>query len=178
MKFRELGLKEVYLIDNFFHKDERGLFVKMFHRKQFEEIGLIDVEFREIYYSQSQKDTIRGMHFQIPPSDHAKLIYLTSGELIDVLLDIRKSSNNYGEFIDVHLKPHESAIYIPRGIAHGFKTLSDKTTMIYNLTSEHDPERDLGIHYDSFGYNWNIDKPIVSDKDRKQPSFNNFKTPF
>lgn len=178
MKLKQLGLKEVYLIENFFHEDERGKFVKMFHKEQFEKEGINDLDFREMYYSQSKKNTIRGMHFQMPPSEHSKLIYLTSGEVIDVLLDLRKDNETFGSFIDIHLKAHYNAIYIPRGIAHGFKTLSDDTTMIYNLTSEYDPDRDMGIYYDSFGYNWNIENPIVSDRDKKQVLFNNFKTPF
>jgi len=178
MQLNELEIPGVFLIDNFVHEDKRGLFVKTFNKNKFLSYNILLEEFREIYYSISHKNTIRGMHFQTPPSAHAKLIYLVSGSVTDVLLDLRKQSLFYGKFYEVELIAHRNALYIPVGIAHGFKVHEDNTIMVYNQTTEYDPENDKGIHYASFNYDWNINEPILSERDRSFINLNDFKSPF
>jgi len=178
MKLKELELPGVFLIENFQNQDVRGVFVKTFNRNLFEKHNIKDLNFREMYYSVSHQNTIRGMHFQLPPHAHAKLIYLTSGSALDVLVDLREEKGNYGKVITILLETHKHALYIPAGIAHGFKALEDDTVIIYNQTQEYNRDNDTGINYRSINYNWGTDEPIVSERDKNLPKLSEFKTPF
>src|SRR4051812_18610739 len=93
-----LAIEGVYLLHNFLAEDERGTFVKTFNESAFKKNDL-QTNFRESYYSTSKKNVIRGMHFQLPPDEHEKLVYVTNGSILDVILDIRKGSPTYGEYI-------------------------------------------------------------------------------
>ena len=118
------------------------------------------------------------MHFQCPPMDHAKLIYLTSGKITDVLLDLRRSSKSYKQHIVIDLSAYNNALYIPPGIAHGFLSKEDNTIVVYNQSSVYSKEHDDGILWNSFGYEWGVGQPILSDRDKSFISFNKFKSPF
>lgn len=178
MKITELEIKGLYLIECFFHEDERGKFIKTFNFELFRTYGISDINIREIYYSVSKKNTIRGMHFQTSPFDHSKIIYLTSGAVDDVILDLRINSGNYGKFLKIRMNAYKEALYIPSGCAHGFKALQDETVMVYNQTSEYNSSSDSGILYNSFGYDWQVDNPIISKRDLSFQPFNLFKSPF
>lgn len=158
------ALAGVLLLDNFVSEDRRGTFVKTFHAGAFAELGLA-VDFRESYYSVSQRDVIRGMHFQLPPHDHDKLVYVTQGEIIDVVVDLRADSASFRQYVALPLVAHRRAVYIPRGCAHGFLTLSDTATVVYAVSSVYAPAADAGIRWDSIGYEWPVSAPIVSDRD-------------
>jgi dTDP-4-dehydrorhamnose 3,5-epimerase len=177
MKITELEIPGVFLIDNFQYNDDRGGFVKTFSYDLFK---TNDISFcpKEIYYSISHKNVIRGMHFQTPRMEHAKLIYLTSGEILDVVLDLRKKSQTFGKSASIKLSAGKNSLYIPVGFAHGFKSLQDNTVVVYNQTSCYSKEHDSGILWNSFGFDWKIDNPIISERDKSFPSFNNFLTPF
>src|SRR5947208_3114090 len=97
MKFTSTDISGLILIEPFFHEDARGSFVKSFHAGEFEEQGLRG-DFRESYYSESVKDVIRGMHFQWPPYDHVKLVFCSAGEVLDVIVDLRKDSETFGKY--------------------------------------------------------------------------------
>lgn len=169
------GLKLIYLND---FKDNRGSFIKVFNQDFFRENGL-ETEFKESYYSISAKHVIRGMHFQIPPAEHTKLVYVNQGEIIDVILDIRKNSATYGKYFRIKIgKTNAVAIYIPIGCAHGFLSLVDNTMVTYLQTSCYNNECDKGIKYNSFGMNWDIEKPVISDRDNSFISFGSFVSPF
>ena len=119
------------------------------------------------------------MHFQIPPRDHAKLVTVIQGTIIDVILDIRKNSPTFGRHVEIELsRENRRSIYIARGLAHGFGTLSDSAIAYYMVTSEYSPEHDRGIRFDSFGYRWPISTPIVSDRDLSHVPFDQFVSPF
>lgn len=171
MTFEELPLSGLILINSFNSSDERGTFVKNFHKEQLTtKVGNFD--FRELFYSESKKNVIRGMHFQRPPHDHAKLVFPMSGSLLDVVVDIRSNSNTYGKYHAQKLDYNENqALFIPTGFAHGFLSLEDNTKMIYCVSKEHSPNYDDGIKWNSFGYNWPCKNPIVSSRDN---SFNSF----
>ncbi|MBI4707817.1 MAG: dTDP-4-dehydrorhamnose 3,5-epimerase [Candidatus Omnitrophica bacterium] len=178
MKFTKTGLSGVYLIEPEVFQDNRGLFVKTFHSNNFGDIGLKD-NIKESFYSISSKNVIRGMHFQLPPKDHVKLLYVTAGNIIDVVLDIRKDSPTYGEHISVELSAiNKKIIYIPSGFAHGFCALSENTIVVYMLTGTYSPSHDAGIRWDSFGMDWRIDAPVISDRDRGFPRLKDFDSPF
>jgi dTDP-4-dehydrorhamnose 3,5-epimerase len=164
MKTKSTSIEGVWLLENFVSQDKRGTFVKTFHADAFREQGLI-VNFQESYYSLSHKDVIRGMHFQLPPHEHDKLVYVTQGNILDVIVDLRPVSATYGQHVAISLSEHTHAVYIPRGCAHGFLTLSETATVVYNVTSVYAPQADAGIRWDSFGFEWPVRAPIISDRD-------------
>lgn len=165
MTFEETKLKGVFIIDNFNVSDNRGLFVKTFNKNLFKK-NQIDFEIRESYFSVSNKDVIRGMHFQLPPDDHEKLVYVPKGEIVDVVVDLRKQSATYKEYISVKLSAlNKKSIFIPKGLAHGFKSLEDDTITVYNVATEYIPNSDMGIKFDSFNFNWDVTSPILSKRD-------------
>ncbi len=169
--FAEQAIKGVYLIKNFVAHDQRGSFIKTFHKEKFREIGF-QHEFRESYYSLSVKNVIRGMHFQRPPHDHEKLVYVTAGKILDVVLDLRITSPTFGQSIAVEMVEHSHSIFIPKGCAHGFLTLSDTATVAYSVTTVYDKDADDGIRWDSFGFNWPVTDPILSERDRSFGALN------
>ena len=178
MTVEKTKLEGVYIINNFNVSDERGVFLKSFNKKQFQE-NKINFEIRESYYSVSKKDVIRGMHFQLPPHDHEKLVYVPLGEIIDVVIDLRKKSSTYKNHISVKLSAqNKKSIYIPKGLAHGFKSLKNNTITVYNVATEYNSISDYGIKYNSFGFDWETVDPIISSRDQAFPNLDNFKSPF
>lgn len=169
MKIKKTHLDGVYEIDNKVFLDERGVFIKTFHAGFFEAEGL-ETDFKESFYSVSKKDVIRGMHYQKKPHDHAKLVYVVSGEILDVAVDIREESSTYGKYFSTKLSSENGkSLYISKGFAHGFLTLSESATVIYMTTSVHNPESDSGIAWDCFGFDWGGGDYIVSQRDRMHP---------
>jgi dTDP-4-dehydrorhamnose 3,5-epimerase len=153
--------------------DSRGSFVKTFQRSVFEANGE-PFHFREEFYSTSHRDVIRGMHFQLPPHDHVKMVYCPSGAVLDVLLDLR-SGNGQGRVASVILAEDDpSVLVIPKGVAHGFKSLRDNSLMIYKTSSEHAPTHDAGIRWDSFGFDWGCPAPVLSARDAALPALADF----
>jgi dTDP-4-dehydrorhamnose 3,5-epimerase len=170
--------KDIKLINCFSSKDARGEFTKIFNYEDYKKNNM-NIFVKETYYSRSMKDVIRGMHFQLPPYDHEKLVHVVNGSIEDVLLDLRKDSPTYGNIFTYILKDVDNAaLYVPKGFAHGFKCLEDNTLMLYQVTSIYDKKHDAGIAYDSIGYDWKIDKPIVSNRDLGFIKFNEFESPF
>lgn len=176
--FTETNIPGVYEIDFFHMKDDRGVFVKTFHKGSLELEGL-ESDFAESFYSTNNYGVIRGMHFQLPPDDHAKIVYCSSGKLLDVILDLRKDSPSYGDFTTVELSSDNfKGVYLPKGTAHGFCTLEDNTCMVYLTSTVHSPKNDGGVLFDSFGFSWPIAAPINSGRDLTFPSFKDFNSPF
>ena len=119
------------------------------------------------------------MHFHLPPKDHAKLVYVTSGSILDVVLDLRKKSPTYGKYVQVELsQENHRMMYIPSGCAHGFLSLENKTCTVYLQTGMYSQKHDTGLLHDSFGMDWDIVKPIISKRDKSFISFKDFITPF
>ena len=174
MKIEKTKIEGVYIITNFNAKDDRGLFVKTFNKNTFNKNNL-DFDIRESYYSVSNKNVIRGMHFQLPPYDHEKLVYVVLGEIIDVVVDLRKNSSTYKEHISVKLSAeNKKSIFIPKGLAHGFKSLKDNTITVYNVATEYNNTADEGISFHSFGFDWEVEKPILSVRDSSFNTLNEF----
>lgn len=178
MEFSKTKISGLYLIKPKKFEDIRGKFIKTFHKETFEAHGL-NVDFVESYYSVSKKDVIRGMHFQIPPHDHEKLIYVPFGSIMDVILDIRKGSPTYGQYVTQTLSAENGYMfYIPKGCAHGFLSLEDNANVTYMQTSMYAGDHDEGILYDSFGLDWNVLFPKISKRDGSFIEFKNFISPF
>ncbi|AWB33041.1 dTDP-4-dehydrorhamnose 3,5-epimerase [Orrella marina] len=178
MKLTPTVLSGCFRVHPFISKDDRGAFVKTFHSMRFAELGLPTM-WHEEYYSSSRKGVIRGMHFQTPPNDHEKLVYCIHGKVLDVVLDLRKESATYGQCTSVELdSTYGHGLIIPKGMAHGFLALSDDALLAYKVTSVYAPSNDLGIRWDSFGFEWGIDKPVISERDHNHPMLKDFSSPF
>ncbi len=178
MKLNPTDISGVFVLELPNSEDERGDFVKILHRDSFVEQGL-DADFAESYYSTSFKGVIRGMHFQLPPHDHSKLVYAVEGSVTDVLLDLRKDSDTFKEFITLELsKGNRNAVYIPKGVAHGFEVTSDSATLVYMTTTVYHMESDTGILWNSIGHDWNNSDPNMSERDRSFVSLADFDSPF
>ena len=158
-------LEGAYLITLDAFEDNRGSFIKTFAETPLKEAG-ISFTLRESYFSLSKKGVIRGMHFQTPPHQHAKIVFCPQGAILDVIVDLRKASPTYGQYFAQELSAaNHKAYYIPEGFAHGFKSLTDDAMTYYLVSSEYSREHDTGIRYDSFGFDWEVKEPIISPRD-------------
>jgi dTDP-4-dehydrorhamnose 3,5-epimerase len=168
----------LYVLQTTNFQDVRGGFQKLFNEEFFKANGLA-CDFREIYYSVNNKDVIRGMHYQEPPCDHAKMVHVSRGSIIDVVVDIRKSSQTYGRCFSIRLDDQSGQyLYIPKGFAHGYVSLEDGTIVNYAQTSCYNREHDCGIASDSIDFDWGIAHPIRSGRDLTFPKLSDFQTPF
>ena len=169
------GLKIIHL-DKF--TDARGSFLKVFN-EDFFKANKLETDYKESYYTISGKNVVRGMHFQIPPLAHVKLVYLSNGKILDVILDIRKQSATFGKFFNIELTPENPVlIYIPIGFAHGFLSLKENSMVSYLQTSVYNAISDSGILWNSFGFDWPVTNPILSKRDMSFSQFSQFNNPF
>lgn len=176
--FSPLSIEGCFEILPTVSKDIRGEFIKTFHVEMFQEQGLY-LNFAEEFYSVSKYGVLRGMHFQVPPYEHTKLVYCTEGSVLDVLLDLRKKSKTYRKSLSLELSyEKKNMIYIPTGVAHGFCTLSHSSTMIYKTSKVYNPQADVGILWSSFDFTWPIEKPILSERDQAHQLLSQFVSPF
>lgn len=165
MQLTELSLPGAFLLKLFRQEDHRGVFFKPLHVSSLRKAG-IEFEAKESICSVSHKNVVRGMHFQRPPHGQAKLVYCPHGAILDVILDIRTESPTYGRYEAVELSARNGhALYIPDGFAHGFLALTDEAMTSYLLSAEYAPESDAGIRWDSFGFEWPVENPILSERD-------------
>jgi len=172
-KLVNTSLNDVFIIKKLIIDDDRGSFVKIFSSNVFPK-EIISTNFKEAYYSYSKKSVIRGLHYQIPPHSHAKLITVLEGEILDVCIGVDKKnkSNNFGKHFSTILSSKNAlSLYIPEGYAHGYQVLSDYAIVINHLTSVYEPTHESGILYNSFGFDWPIKNPIISEKDQLQMPF-------
>jgi len=159
-------------------RDSRGAFVKLFHKDVLEASG-IETGIAEVYYSISEPDVVRGLHFQLPPHDHAKFVTCIAGAAFDVALDLRQGSPAFGRHHALTLSAElANMIYVPRGVAHGFCVTEGPATLLYMTTTVHAPEHDAGIRWDSAGIDWPVTDPVLSDRDRTLPALADFDSPF
>jgi dTDP-4-dehydrorhamnose 3,5-epimerase len=174
----ETGIPGCYELRPEVLTDERGSFAKVFHRPLWEELGLC-VEFNEEYVTRSLPGTLRGLHFQVPPMQHVKVVSCLSGRAWDVVLDLRKDSPTRGQYASVSLDSMTAnAIYLPPGVAHGFCVPGPEALLHYKLSSVHSPAHDKGIRWDSAGIAWPVSNPILSKRDLELPRLDEFDSPF
>jgi len=158
--------------------DVRGGFVKTFNGSALQALG-IEFTLKESYFSISKKDVIRGMHFQLPPHHHSKIVFCPQGAIIDVLVDLRLGSPTYGQHYATELSAeNHKAYYMPEGFAHGFKSLTDDAITYYLVSSEYNQANDAGVRYDSIGYDWEIAAPVLSARDLSFGTLKEFESPF
>jgi len=154
--------------------DHRGFFSETYNRQRFADAG-IDMEFVQDNHSLSAAvGTIRGLHFQIPPFAQAKLVRVVRGRILDVAVDLRRSSETYGRHVAVELSAENGRqLLVPIGFAHGFCTLEPDTEIQYKVSAYYSAAHDMGLSYDdpALGIDWPVapNEAILSDKDRQQP---------
>lgn len=159
-------------------EDARGRFVKVFHEQAFAAQGL-KTAFAEEYYSVSHKNVVRGMHFQLPPMEHVKMVYCVEGEVLDAVVDLRVGSPTYGKFELFELSSNKAnSIYIPKGMAHGFCALSEQAIIVYKVSTIYSPAHDAGVLWDSVGIPWPTTEAVLSARDKAFPRFDQFTSPF
>lgn len=165
-------------VDPLVRDDARGNFAKLLHHDYFETHAM-SCNCAESYISSSKKNVLRGMHFQNPPHDHEKVVYCIGGAVLDVVLDLRKDSPTFGKSFSRQLDGlSNQGMYIPKGCAHGFLTLSENALMLYYVSTTYSPEHDSGIHWNSFGYDWPVGNPLISDRDETFIGLSDFVSPF
>lgn len=158
--------------------DSRGSFVKIFNEFEFNSKNL-ETEFKETYYSISHKGVVRGLHFQTPPFEHAKVVFCITGKVFDIVLDLRRGSPYFMKYLSFMLESEKAnGLYIPRGCAHGFCALEDSSILGYMVTSTYSKIHDTGINPFSAGINWPINHAISSKRDLDFISLVDFVTPF
>jgi dTDP-4-dehydrorhamnose 3,5-epimerase len=169
MVFTETSLPGVWIIDVEPVWDERGYFARMFCREEFLQHGLNPhIEQCSMSYN-AKKGTLRGLHWQRAPHEEAKLIRCIKGAVWDVAVDVREESDAYRRWFGTELSAgNGKALYIPEGFAHGFVTLENETTVMYQISAEYHPNSAAGLVWDDpvVGIAWPVKPRIISDKDR------------
>jgi dTDP-4-dehydrorhamnose 3,5-epimerase len=164
-------LKDAYIITTQIFEDQRGSFQESFNLREVQKI-IGPYEFVQDCHSISIKNVVRGMHYQIE-HPQGKLVRCLSGEVYDVIVDLRKSSSTFGEWIGVNLAPGSRQLWVPPGFAHGFKVLSERAEVLYKVTDYQHKEYERILLWNDLNINWEIDNPIMSQKDTKGISFRN-----
>ena len=161
---------DIKLLKNVLFKDRRGNFCKTFSEKDFLKNGFL-FQPKENFYSISKKFVLRGMHFQISNSAQDKLVSCISGNILDVVVDARKNSKFFNQPYSFNLDAQSGlSVFIPQGFAHGFLSLSDDSIVNYLVSTNHDPNNDKGIRWDSINFKWPCSNPIVSKRDESHPN--------
>ena len=168
MEVIQTEIPDVKIVKPKVYGDERGFFLETFEQKRYQEMLGISLNFVQDNHSQSQKNVLRGLHFQ-KENPQGKLVRVVRGEVFDVAVDIRKDSSTYGKWLGVILsEDNKSQLWIPPGLAHGFLVMSDIADFEYKCTNYYDPnsERCLLWNDPTVNINWPISTPILSEKDK------------
>jgi dTDP-4-dehydrorhamnose 3,5-epimerase len=174
LKFTPQSIPDVILIEPTVHGDDRGYFIETFRQDLFEEALDYKVNFVQDNESKSTKGVLRGLHYQLAPYTQAKLVRVIKGNVLDVAVDIRKSSPTFGQHVAVELtEQNKHQLFVPHGFAHGFIVLSDSATFTYKVDNYYAPGYDRGIAFDdnALDINWQLPLDILqlSDKDKTHP---------
>ena len=177
MKKIETEIKGVCIIESDCYGDHRGWFMETYNQAKFHELGIDTVFVQDNMSFSAQKGTLRGLHYQREPYSQAKLVRCTRGKVVDVAVDIRKGSPTYGKWVSCELSAENKRMfYLPRGMAHGFLTLSDEVEFQYKCDNLYNKESEGSIRYDdrTIGIDWGSllegIEPVLSQKDKDAPS--------
>lgn len=180
MEIIKTSIPDLVVINPLVFRDERGYFFESYNHEKFKNAGIPEL-FVQDNESKSQKNVLRGLHFQKPPFAQGKLVRVIKGAVLDVAVDLRVGSPTYGKWELVEISESNKLIYwIPPGFAHGFLTLEDETIFSYKCTNVYNKESEGSIAWDDIDLkiNWNIAEPILSEKDKSSPKFADFVSPF
>jgi dTDP-4-dehydrorhamnose 3,5-epimerase len=183
LKFTPQTIPDVILIEPSIHGDNRGYFVETFRQDLFEEATGYKVNFIQDNESKSTKGVLRGLHYQLPPYTQAKLVRVIKGSVLDIAVDIRRSSPTFGQYVAVKLtEENKYQLFVPHGFAHGFVVLSDSATFTYKVDNYYAPKHDRGIAFNDkdLAIDWQLPSEVLqlSDKDKTHPSLANAKDLF
>ena len=181
MEFKKTEIEGLLLIEPKVFGDHRGYFFESFRQDRFEEAVGFPVNFVQDNESRSNKGVLRGLHFQKPPVAQGKLVRVSRGAVLDVVVDIRKNSPTFGRHYSVELTDeNKRQLWIPPGFAHGFVSLTDDTVFQYKCTDYYSPENEGAILWDDseLGIDWKITDPAVSDKDKNALPLVKIESPF
>jgi dTDP-4-dehydrorhamnose 3,5-epimerase len=174
MDFQPLAIAGAYLIDPLPTSDERGMFLRTYCRNEFEQHGLDATIAQSSASFNRRKGTLRGMHYQREPHAETKVVRCSRGAVFDVILDLRRESSSYRQWQAVELsESNHRMLYIPKGVAHGFLTLSDASEVVYQISEFYHPESSDGVRWDdpAFAISWPAIPSVISDRDRGYPDF-------
>lgn len=172
MKKIETSLPGVFILEPQVYGDYRGYFMETYSSKAFEDLGIDRVFVQDNQSFTSQKGTLRGLHFQINPMAQCKVVRVTHGAVLDVAVDIRLGSPNYCKWVGVELSAdNKRMLFIPRGFAHGFVTLTEDVEFLYKVDNLYSKECDRSIRYDDpdICVQWGVKNPVLSQKDLSAP---------
>ena len=172
MKILSTDFYDLFVLQFDVYSDNRGEFVKTIHKDTFVDANL-EYQFQECFFSISQKNVFRGMHYQLPPNDHVKLVTVIKGGIIDIALDLRSNSPLFGKFFAIELsESNRKGLYLGSGFAHGFLSLENDTIVEYHTSTVQNKDSEAGVRWDSFGLNFPVDQPIISNRDDSFSPFN------
>jgi len=175
MQASRLAIPDVILIEPKVFGDDRGFFYESFTQFRFEEIIGRKVDFVQDNHSKSQRNVLRGLHYQLPPRAQGKLVRVIQGEVFDVAVDIRKGSPTFGKWVGALLSANnKKQLWVPEGFAHGFVTLSETAEFLYKTTNYYAPELERCIAWNdpTINIDWQlVDIPTLSGKDQTGKSF-------
>lgn len=182
MTVTQTGIEGLLVIEPRVFGDSRGYFCSPYIAESFDSL-VGKTEFTQDNESLSSKGVLRGLHFQKPPYEQAKLVRVIRGRVIDVAVDLRKNSTTYGKHFAIELSgENKLQLFVPRGFAHGFVVLEDETIFSYKVDNKYAPEFEDGILWNDadLNINWQLDgvEPLLSEKDQLLQAFKNFETPF
>ena len=178
MKLEKTKLAGVVILTPDVFGDNRGFFMESWSKRKMEELGLHYDFVQDNHSSSTVKGTLRGIHFQKGEWCQAKLVRCTRGAVLDVAVDLRRTSLTYGQWVGVELsEENKKQFLIPRGFGHGFVTLTDHVEFMYKADNYYAPQADVGIRLNDpdIGVDWGVDNPILSEKDEKNPWFKDIK---
>ena len=181
MIFHATEIEGLVVIETKKFSDERGYFFESFHQEKFEAYIGRKFSFLQENESLSKKNVVRGLHFQKPPFAQGKLVSVIQGSVLDVAVDLRKNSPTFGQHEKVILTGEKkNQFWIPEGFAHGFVALEDNTIFCYKCTNYYHPESEVTILWNdrTLNIDWQIDNPVISDKDKNGLIFSDFESPF
>lgn len=174
MRFKDTPLEGAWIIEDDCFPDERGTFQRIFCRREFDQRNLLS-DLVQCNISRSLRaGTLRGMHFQLPPAQEAKLVRCTSGAIYDVILDLRRDSPTFLNWTAAELtSDNRRSVYVPEGFAHGLLTLSDNTEVLYHVSQYYHLDLSSGVRYDdpAFGLEWPHAPRVINHRDRTWPDF-------
>ncbi len=182
MNITETNIDGLVIIEPKVFGDARGYFMETFQKNTFNS-NVTETEFIQDNESKSSKGVLRGLHFQLPPYQQAKLVRVIEGEVLDVAVDLRKDSKTYGQHYSILLSgENKKQFFVPRGFAHGFVVLSETAIFSYKVDNLYAPTHDSGILWndETLNIDWNIDSALIqlSEKDKNLSSFKDFNSPF
>lgn len=178
--FEPLAIPDVVLVRAHRFLDERGFFQESYRVSAFAEVG-IDARFVQGNLARSTRHVLRGLHYQLPPGAQGKLVTVVRGRICDVAVDLRVGTPSYGRWVAVTLDAEAGELlWVPPGFAHGYVVLSDVADVHYMVTAEYDAALDRGVLWNDpeIGVDWPVAAPMVSAKDRAQPTLAECDNPF